>query len=223
MNVTREPWRDRSEAGRELGEAVRATLGRRPREHGAPLVLGLPRGGVVVAAEVAAAVGGDLDVLVVRKVGVPWHRELALGAVTASDVRVYNSEVIRRTHLGEQDTEAAFARARAEAAEHEQRFRTGRPALSKADRPVVVVDDGIATGATTLAALQLLRKGESPPEHVTLAVPIAPADTVARLEPYTDDVVVLHTPRHFVAVGEWFINFTQVTDEEVQEFMAGDR
>ncbi|WP_165367762.1 phosphoribosyltransferase [Phytoactinopolyspora endophytica] len=223
MNLTRGPWRDRADAGRELAEAVRGALAAPGGRELVPVVLGLPRGGVVVASEVATALGADLDVLVVRKVGVPWHRELALGAVTASGVRVHNAEVFRQAHLSEHDMEAAFATAEREAGEREQWFRAGRPAVAVGGRRAIVVDDGIATGATTLAAVQLLRNMDPPPALVMLAVPVAPRETVNRLASHVDTLVVLHGPVNFAAVGEWFLDFTQVSDAEVQQIMEGAR
>ncbi|WP_166354657.1 phosphoribosyltransferase [Phytoactinopolyspora limicola] len=212
------PWADRAASGHDLGHAVDDVLGRDRTDR--PLVLGLPRGGVVVAAAVAAIVDGELDVLVVRKVGVPWHRELALGAVTASGLRVLNSDVIRRARLDAGDVERAFSTVEREARERERMFRADRPAVEPGGRIVVLVDDGLATGATALAATQLVRNATPPPRRVVLAAPVAPPDTVRRLAAHVDDVVVLAQPADFLAVGEWFADFTQVDDTTVQRIMA---
>lgn len=208
-------WRDRAEAGRALGAAVRAQVGEAPNA----LVLGLPRGGVVVAAEVAAALDADLDVLVVRKVGVPWQPELALGAVTAHGDRIGNDYVISRIGLNEAEIESAYERAELEAARREEALREGRPPLVVAGRDVVVVDDGIATGATMRAAVLLLAGTDPPPSRVLIAVPVAPPDTVEALAEDVDAVVVLSQPRSFSAVGEWFEHFDQVEDDEVRDLL----
>jgi putative phosphoribosyl transferase len=208
-------WRDRAEAGRELAAAVRAQIGDAPNA----LVLGLPRGGVVVAAEVAAALGADLDVLVVRKVGVPWQPELALGAVTAHGDRIGNEYVISRVGLTETEIESAYQRAELEATRREEALREGRPPLVVGGRDVVVVDDGIATGATIRAAVMLLADADPAPNRVLIAIPVAPPDTVAALAEDVDAVVVLSQPRSFSAVGEWYERFDQVEDEEVRELL----
>ncbi|NDL61017.1 phosphoribosyltransferase [Phytoactinopolyspora mesophila] len=213
------PWRDREQAGRELGRALLERLGGSPMQP--PLVLGLPRGGVVVAAAVTEVIGGELDVLVVRKVGVPWHRELAIGAVTASGLRIHNTDVIRRSRLRDQDAEVAFANAQREAQDRERLFRAGRPSLEFGGRMIVVVDDGLATGATALAAVELLENARPAPERVILAAPVAPPDTAARLASHVDDMVVLRLPADFMAVGEWFDDFTQVDDATVKRLLDG--
>ncbi|AYY11840.1 phosphoribosyltransferase [Actinobacteria bacterium YIM 96077] len=233
MELNRGPWKDRQEAGRELGKAVRATITGAidpasgppppPDRTQVPLVLGLPRGGVVVAAEVADVTGGELDVLVVRKAGVPWHRELAIGAVTASGIRVENPEVVERAGLRDEDLDAAFRDAEQEARVREQDLREGRAAPHVADRTIIVVDDGVATGATALAAAQLLKQTRPAPERVVLAVPVAPPDTARRLADHVDDLVVLAQPELFAAVGEWFVDFRQVSDDHVRALLAGHR
>ncbi|MFF5722722.1 phosphoribosyltransferase family protein [[Kitasatospora] papulosa] len=203
---------DRADAGRRLAAALRH-LGRRD-----PVVLGLPRGGVPVAYEVAQALRAPLDVIVVRKLGVPYHPELGFGAIGEGGVRVISEEIVRRTGVGEKDLVAVE---RAEAAELVRRahaYREGRPRLPLEGRAVVVVDDGVATGATARAACQVVRAQGA--AHVVLAVPVAPPDAATRLREDADEVVCLSAPGLFSAVGEWYRDFSQTSDEEVVALLA---
>ncbi|MFD9805764.1 phosphoribosyltransferase family protein [[Kitasatospora] papulosa] len=203
---------DRTDAGRRLAVALRH-LGRRD-----PVVLGLPRGGVPVAYEVAQALGAPLDVIVVRKLGVPYHPELGFGAIGEGGVRVISEEIVRRTGVGEKDLVAVE---RAEAAELVRRahaYREGRPRLPLEGRAVVVVDDGVATGATARAACQVVRAQGA--TYVVLAVPVASPDAAARLREDADEVVCLSAPALFSAVGEWYRDFSQTSDEEVVALLA---
>ncbi|MET8712028.1 MULTISPECIES: phosphoribosyltransferase family protein [Streptomyces] len=203
---------DRTDAGRRLAVALRH-LGRRD-----PVVLGLPRGGVPVAYEVAQALGAPLDVIVVRKLGVPYHPELGFGAIGEGGVRVISEEIVRRTGVGEKDLVAVE---RAEAAELVRRahaYREGRPRLPLEGRAVVVVDDGVATGATARAACQVVRAQGA--AYVVLAVPVASPDAAARLREDADEVVCLSAPALFSAVGEWYRDFSQTSDEEVVALLA---
>ncbi|MFN1187712.1 phosphoribosyltransferase family protein [[Kitasatospora] papulosa] len=203
---------DRTDAGRRLAVALRH-LGRRD-----PVVLGLPRGGVPVAYEVAQALGAPLDVIVVRKLGVPYHPELGFGAIGEGGVRVISEEIVRRTGVGEKDLVAVE---RAEAAELVRRahaYREGRPRLPLEGRAVVVVDDGVATGATARAACQVVRAQGA--AYVVLAVPVAPPDAAARLREDADEIVCLSAPVLFSAVGEWYRDFSQTSDEEVVALLA---
>ncbi|MET8921202.1 MULTISPECIES: phosphoribosyltransferase family protein [Streptomyces] len=203
---------DRTDAGRRLAVALRH-LGRRD-----PVVLGLPRGGVPVAYEVAQALGAPLDVIVVRKLGVPYHPELGFGAIGEGGVRVISEEIVRRTGVGEKDLVAVE---RAEAAELVRRahaYREGRPRLPLEGRAVVVVDDGVATGATARAACQVVRAQGA--AYVVLAVPVASPDAAARLREDADEVVCLSAPVLFSAVGEWYRDFSQTSDEEVVALLA---
>lgn len=207
---------DRTDAGRQLAAGLSEDL-----EGVDCVVLGLPRGGVPVAAEVARAIDAPLDVLVVRKVGVPGQPELAMGAVASGNATVRNVELL--TALGIDD--AAFERyaesQRAEVRSREQRLRGDRPELPVAGRTVVVVDDGIATGSTMRAALASLRQRD--PARIVVAVPVAPAATCADLESLADHVVCLATPRLFRAVGQWYDDFRQVDDEEVRSVLGRAR
>jgi len=203
---------DRTDAGRRLAVALRH-LERRD-----PVVLGLPRGGVPVAYEVAQALGAPLDVIVVRKLGVPHHPELGFGAIGEGGVRVISDEIVRRAGVRGKDLVAVERAEEAELVRRAQAYREGRPRLSLKGRAVVVVDDGVATGATARAACQVVRAQGA--AHVVLAVPVASPDVAARLGEDVDEVVCLSTPSFFSAVGEWYRDFSQTSDEEVVSLLA---
>lgn len=198
---------DRTDAGQRLAEALRHLAGEKP------VVLGLPRGGVPVAAAVATALGAPLDVIVVRKLGVPYHRELAFGAIGEGGVRVINDDVVRRGGLNPADIATVERAEQAALVRQAGQFRDDRPRLALEGRTAIVIDDGIATGATASAACQVVRAQGA--ARVVLAVPVAPADTVAWLRTQVDEVVCLSTPVLFSAVGEWYRDFSQTSDEEV--------
>ena len=210
-------FRDRREAGRLLGRRL-VDDGGLVGEPGATVVLGLPRGGVPVAYEVAAALGAPLDVLVVRKLGVPWQPELGMGAVGEDGVVVVNRDIVRMAAVDEAALAAVEARERAEVAARAERFRRGRLPVPIAGRTAVVVDDGLATGGTARAALGVARARGA--ERVVLAVPVAPADSLPLLAADADAVVCLLSPSRFTAVGSWYQNFHQTTDEEVVELLS---
>ncbi|MFD9289353.1 phosphoribosyltransferase family protein [Streptomyces sp. NPDC060030] len=203
---------DRTDAGRRLAVAL-GHLSRRD-----PVVLGLPRGGVPVAYEVAQALGAPLDVIVVRKLGVPYHPELGFGAIGEGGVRVISEEIVRRTGVGEKDLVAVERAEEAELVRRAHAYREGRPRLPLKGRAVVVVDDGVATGATARAACQVVRAQGA--AHVVLAVPVASPDVAAGLREDVDEVVCLSTPSFFSAVGEWYRDFSQTSDEEVVALLA---
>jgi len=197
---------DRAEAGRRLAEAL-APLGLRE-----PVVLALPRGGVPVAAEIAARLGAPLDLILVRKLGVPGHEELAAGAVAEGAV-VFNPEVLAQIGRSAADFAGRVAEKEAEIAARRALFLSGRAPVPVAGRTAVVVDDGIATGATARAALLALRaRGAA---EVVLAVPVAPPGALAALAPLADRIVCLERPVSFWAVGAHYADFTQVGDDEV--------
>ena len=198
---------DRVDAGRQLAKHLESFRNQDI------VVLGLPRGGVPVAFEVAKALGAPLDVLVVRKLGVPFQPELAFGAIGEGGVRVTNESVVRETLLSEKDMAAVEAKQQAEVARRSERFRGGHDRISLAGRIAVIVDDGVATGATAKAACEVARaQGAS---RVVLAVPIGGSDTAERFTGYADEVVCLHTPAFFFAVGQGYRNFAQTADDEV--------
>jgi putative phosphoribosyl transferase len=206
---------DRREAGAILGRAVAAD---HPSQ---PLVTALPRGGVPVGFEVAEALGCELDVLAVRKVGVPFHPELAMGAVAEGDVVIRNEEIIDAVGI---DAETFDERAESEKSELQSRlarYREAAPGIDPAGRTVVVVDDGLATGSTAIAAIRVLRAREA--LAVWLAVPVAPADTVPVMEKVADRVIVIEQPRRFMAVGAWYRDFTPTSDAEVVELLRRSR
>ncbi len=206
------PLENRTAAGRLLGNAVAA---RHPSRDS--LVLALPRGGVPVAREVARSLGADLDVMLVRKLGAPGQPELAAGALAGSGVRVLNPGVIAVLHISDADLDAVAAREAAELTRRERAYRGDRPPPRIAGRSIVLVDDGIATGATMRAAIAALRQQQ--PERIVVAVPVAAADTVALLRHEADDVVCLATPSPFRAIGQWYLDFDQVSDDEVRRLL----
>jgi putative phosphoribosyl transferase len=199
---------DRAEAGRRLGDRLAADLG--PVGPGDGVVLGLPRGGVVVAAAVAGVLGLPLDAVVVRKLGLPWHPELAMGAI-AGDVIVRNQRVLAETEVDPAEVERVIRTERVELARREAAYRQGRPPVQVQGRVAIVVDDGYATGATARAALLAVRAGG--PARLVLAVPVAPAH--ADVGDVADDLVALARPEPFGAVGRYYRDFSSTTDEEV--------
>ncbi|MFJ4837507.1 phosphoribosyltransferase family protein [Streptomyces sp. NPDC088746] len=203
---------DRTDAGRRLAVALRH-LERRD-----PVVLGLPRGGVPVAYEVAQDLGAPLDVIVVRKLGVPYHPELGFGAIGEGGVRVISDEIVRHAGVREKDLDSVERAEEAELVRRARTYREGRPRLPLKGRTVVVVDDGVATGATARAACQVVRAQGA--ASVVLAVPVASPDVADRLREDVDEVVCLSTPHLFSAVGEWYRDFSQTSDEEVVSLLA---
>jgi len=206
-------FRDRTEAGRFLARGLGAYANRPD-----VVVLALPRGGVPVAYEVAQALHAPLDVFVVRKLGVPGHEELAMGAIASGGVRVLNDDLVQR--LGVPDA-AIDAVARGEQLELERRerlYRGGRPPADLRGRTVILVDDGLATGSTMLAAVRAVRLQR--PARIVVAVPTAAAETCEALRSEADNVVCASTPRPFRAVGAWYVDFSQTSDDEVRELLA---
>ena len=204
---------DRQQAGRELGEWFR-----RERPSGELLVLGLPRGGVPVAFEVARALAAPLDVFLVRKLGAPFNPEFAVGAIATGDVVVYNDEAVAGLGLDARDLDPIIARERAELARRELAYRSGRPPLALEKKTVILVDDGIATGSTMRAAVAAAKAMHA--KRVIAAAPTASRQAVAELERSADLVAVLEVPEPYEAVGRWYEHFPQLTDQEVVALLS---
>lgn len=212
----RQQYADRREAGAELANRLSAFRGRDD-----VVVLGLPRGGVPVAFEVAAALGAPLDVFVVRKLGVPGHAELAMGAIASGGVRVLNQDVLAWYALPEAAIETVAREEEQELQRREREYRNGQPLVNVAGRIVILVDDGLATGSTMKAAVQAIRALR--PTRIVVAVPVGANDTCRALAATADEVVCARTPEPFSAVGLWYRDFSQTTDEEVRELLEQSR
>jgi putative phosphoribosyl transferase len=206
-------FRDRRDAGRRLAAGLGRYAGRRD-----VLVLGLPRGGVPVAAEVAAALGAPLDVFVVRKLGVPGREELAMGAIASGGVQVLNDDVVRQLGIPERAIERATAAEQRELERRERAYRGNRPPPDPRGKVVVLVDDGLATGATMRAAVRAVRRLD--PGRVVVAVPVGAATTCEEFAGVADEVVCATEPDPFLAVGHWYEDFSQTTDDEVRDLLA---
>jgi len=209
-------FRDRAEAGRELASRLRPYAGRDD-----VLVLALPRGGVPVAFEVARELGAPLDVFLVRKLGVPGHEELAMGAIASGGVRVLNRDVVRALGIGERALEAVTAREQRELARREQAYRGDRPQPDVKDRIVILVDDGLATGSTMRAAIMALRQQD--PARIIVAVPTAAPEVCEQMRDVADEMVCATTPSPFFGVGQWYDDFSETTDDEVRQLLEEAR
>jgi predicted phosphoribosyltransferase len=206
------PFEDRAYAGRLLGQAL-AKYANRPDV----IVLALPRGGVPVGFEAAQAINASLDIMLVRKLGTPGHEELAMGAIASGGITVFNAELVSRLHIGPELMEAVIKREQQELQRREQAYRGNHPLPVVENRHVILVDDGLATGASMRAAVAALRQRN--PASVIVAIPVAPPDTVAMLKEEADEVICLAMPEPFSAVGRWYRDFSQTTDEDVKSLL----
>lgn len=211
------PFKDRSEAGRQLARVLKA------HDPAQPVVLALPRGGVAVALEIALELAAPLELLLVRKIGVPWQPELAAGALVDATPPslVLNEDVVAGTGMSRSDIDAAVEQETHEIQRRRDLYLQGRAPLDLKGRSVILVDDGLATGATARAALRALRGMGL--RHLIVAVPVAPADTLERLKAEADEVVCLATPSPFEAIGLYYRDFHQLSDREVTEALARAR
>jgi predicted phosphoribosyltransferase len=213
MESMRTQFSNRSEAGRFLSENLATYANRNDA-----IVLALPRGGVPVAAEVAKRLNAPLDVFVVRKLGLPEHPELAMGAIASGGVRVFNGEVVNALRIPDEVIDAVSAEELTELQRREKAYRADRPPLELEGKTVIVVDDGIATGSTMLAAVSALRQLNA--ARIIIAAPVIAASTYREMQRAADEVAAVVVPEHFYAVGQWYEDFSQTSDEEVRELLA---
>lgn len=209
-------FHDRREAGQLLARQLADY-----KDRDDVVVLALPRGGVPVAYEIARELNAALDVFVVRKLGVPWQPELAMGAIAGRGTEVLNGDVVTAYNIPPHVIRAVADRERIELQRRLQEYRGNQPLLDLHDRVLILVDDGLATGSTMRAAVQALRQDR--PQAIIVAVPVAAADTCRRLQAEVDAIVCLRTPANFSAVGYWYEDFSQTTDDEVRELLSHDR
>ena len=207
---------DRRHAGRELAKLLPGGLTMTD-----PVVLALPRGGVPVAYEIARGLGAPLDVFLVRKLGTPGHPELAMGAIASGGIRVLNEDVVNALGVTPEQIDAVARREQSELERREAAYRKGRTLPSLSGRTVILVDDGLATGSTMRAAVEAVK--QQSPASVVVAVPVGAPDTCSALRGLADEVVCLRTPSPFSAVGQWYRDFSQTTDEEVNALLDEHR
>ncbi|MBZ5635618.1 MAG: phosphoribosyltransferase [Acidobacteriia bacterium] len=210
------PFADRAEAGRLL--AAELAMLKLPAS---VIVLALPRGGLPVGLEVAKKLQAPLDVVIVRKLGVPWQPELAMGAIASGSVEILDQDLIRALGISRHEIDAVIAKERAEVERRERLYRKGRPALDLRGKTVLLVDDGLATGSTMLVAARYVRSLK--PARMLIVVPVGSVQACERLKTEADDCICLATPEPFVAVGDWYADFPQVNDSEVQRFLEAGR
>jgi putative phosphoribosyl transferase len=210
------PFIDRHDAGRVLALRLDKYTGRDD-----VIVLGLPRGGVPVAHEVAQALGAPMDLFLVRKLGTPGRRELAMGAIASGGIRVLNDDVVRSYGIPESAIDQVAREEEQELQRRERAYRDGRPAPVLEDRIVILVDDGLATGSTMRAAVQAVRQRH--PSRVVVAVPVGARETCAELAATADEVICARMPEPFSAVGQWYLNFAQTEDDDVRRLLQQSR
>jgi putative phosphoribosyl transferase len=210
--MTRHTFNDRADAGRQLARIMPESL-----KDFDPVILALPRGGVPVAAEIARAWGHTFDVLIVRKIGVPGAKEVAMGAIAGGGTKVLDRDLIAKLGLGEDQVEVVVGREIAELHRREKLYRGNRPAPDLAGRTVILVDDGIATGSTMMAAISLLRsQGVG---QIVVAAPVAAPDTARRLREKSDEVFIVLEPEYFRSVGLWYEDFSETSDAQVRALL----
>jgi putative phosphoribosyl transferase len=207
-----QPYGDRRQAGVELASRLGHLKDRTD-----VVVLALPRGGVPVAHEVARALGASLDVFLVRKLGLPGHRELAMGAIASGGVRVLNEDVVNWYRVPDAVIDDVAREEQVELERREREYRHGRPPVELRDRIVLLIDDGLATGSTMKAAVQAVRAHG--PSRIIVAVPVGSPDTCREFADIADEIVCARAPEHFAAVGQWYRDFSQTTDEEVRDLL----
>lgn len=214
MNFGKEQlvFQDRAHAGRKLAEQLGAYANRKDT-----IVLGIPRGGVPVAFEVAKVLHAPLDIFLSRKLGVPGQEELAFGAVATGGVRVLDREIVEGVGISGEKIEEITVKVKKELERRENLYRDARPPLKVEGQTVLLVDDGIATGSSMRAAIDALRQMK--PARIVIAVPVAPFSTCNRLRTEVDELVCTHTPKYFHAIGQFYEDFSQVADEEVTELL----
>jgi putative phosphoribosyl transferase len=205
-------FENRVQAGRRLAEKLKKYAGRQD-----VIVLGIPRGGVPVAFEVAKAIQAPLDIFLSRKLGVPWQEELAFGALASGGVRILDWDLIRSLGLPEEEIERITRTVNAELERRELVYRGGQPSLQLEGKTVLLIDDGIATGSSMRAAIKALR--QMTPARVVVAVPVAPIETYNSLKPDVDEMVCVYAPEFFFAIGQFYEDFSQTTDQEVTELL----
>ena len=205
-------FRDRIEAGQKLAQKLKVYTNRKD-----VLILGLPRGGVPVAFEVAKILNVPLDVFLVRKLGVPGHEELAMGAIASGGVRILNQEIIESRRVSQKAIARTAAQQQRELERREYAYRGNRPPLDLNDRTIIIVDDGLATGATMHAAAIAIRQKN--PKQIIAAVPVSAPEVCNELQIEVDEIICAETPKSFVAVGLWYHDFSQTTDTQVQDLL----
>jgi putative phosphoribosyl transferase len=207
------PFKNRIEAGRLLAEELKSYANRTD-----VLILALPRGGLPVAFEVAQALSAPLDLMLVRKLGVPGQEELAMGAIATGGIKVLSQELVKSLDISDAALEAVISKEKRELERREHTYRGDRPVPEVGNRCVILIDDGLATGATMKAAVLALRQQQ--PAQIIIGVPVAPPDTVEELRKEADEIICLATPEPFYAIGTWYVDFSQTSDEEVRTLLA---
>jgi putative phosphoribosyl transferase len=213
FNLYMKRFQNRTSAGKKLANKLQDF-----QDVPHKIVLGLPRGGVPVAYEVSKSLGAPLDVLIIRKLGTPGYQELAMGAIGPNDVKVLNENIIRRLSITQEQINEVFEREKKELNRRMQKYRNNLNPLNLKNKNVLIIDDGLATGATMKVAITIVEKMGA--NQIIVAVPVAPVDIYQEIKERVDNIVVLKTPRPFNAVGAWYIDFSQTTDSKVEKLLV---